>query len=79
MSLVDNLLHSNNFFFSQKGSRKCFGELLAMDSLYTFVATLVANFKFDSIPGQEPSLENCNFSFILAPDAFNVKVTKLSI
>lgn len=61
------------------GPRVCFGESFAMDSFYTYFAALIANFKFESIPGQETSVENYHFALTKCPDDYSVKVTKLSV
>ncbi|XP_037052143.1 farnesoate epoxidase-like [Bradysia coprophila] len=60
------------------GARVCFGENIGLDSFYTYLAALIANFKFESIPGQEPSAENFHFALTVCPDEYKVKVTQLS-
>ncbi|XP_037042570.1 cytochrome P450 2J6-like [Bradysia coprophila] len=60
------------------GARTCFGENVGLDSLYTYFAALIVNFKFDVIPGQEPSADNYTSNFTKYPNTYSVKVTKLS-
>lgn len=60
------------------GARVCFGENIGLDSFYTYLAALIANFKFETIPGQEPSAENVHFALTVSPIEYKVKVTKLS-
>ncbi|XP_037042572.1 cytochrome P450 2J6-like [Bradysia coprophila] len=60
------------------GARTCFGENVGLDSLYTYFAALIVNFKFDVIPGQEPSADNYTSNLTKHPNTYSVKVTKLS-
>jgi len=57
------------------GPRVCFGENIGLDSLFTFFAALIINFKFDSIPGQEPSADNPHAGLTVSPAKYSVKIT----
>lgn len=56
------------------GPRICFGESLAIDSLFVFLAALIINFKFEAIPKREPSAKNPNAAFCVGPRKFCVEI-----
>lgn len=57
----------------------CFGEAAALDSLFMFLAAMIINFKFDSVPGRELSMENPHAGLALVPHRYCVKITTPSI
>lgn len=57
----------------------CFGEVVAIDSLYMFLAAMTINFKFDKVPGEQLSEDSPKNSLVIGPQEFGVKVTTLSI
>ncbi|KAG4075367.1 hypothetical protein HA402_003158 [Bradysia odoriphaga] len=57
------------------GPRICFGETLAIDSLFVFLGALIINFKFEAIPGRQPTMENPNAAFCIGPRKYCMKIT----
>ncbi|KAG4071346.1 hypothetical protein HA402_004050 [Bradysia odoriphaga] len=57
------------------GPRVCFGETLALDSLFMFLAAMIINFKFDAIHGRELSVQNPHPGLALGPHSYCVKIT----
>lgn len=57
------------------GPRICFGEAVAIDSLFTFLAALILNFKFDTVPGQVLSVDKPQSGLVIAPQKFRVKIS----
>ncbi len=53
----------------------CFGEAVAIDSLYMFLTAMIINFKFDRVPGEELSEESPRAALVIAPQDFGVKIT----
>ncbi|KAJ6644313.1 Farnesoate epoxidase [Pseudolycoriella hygida] len=59
------------------GPRVCFGEAVAIDSLFMFLAALILNFKFEIIPGCEPSAKDPVCGLCVCPRKFKVKVSSV--
>lgn len=57
----------------------CFGETVAIDSLFMFLSAMVINFKFDRVPGKELSADAPENGLVIAPQLFGVKVSTPSI
>lgn len=60
------------------GPRICFGETAAIDSLFMFLTAVIVNFKLDTVPGQELSVDNPHTGIIIAPQKFRVKISSPS-
>lgn len=57
------------------GPRVCFGETLAIDAFFIFLAAMVINFEFDKAPGHELTLEMPHNKLVLAPQPYYLKLT----
>lgn len=57
----------------------CFGETVAVDSLFMFLTAMIINFNFDRVPGQELSADSPRNGLVIAPQEFLVKITTPSI